>query len=188
MSISFQPAQTTQPQPPATGPDKNAPGQKPRNPADVLKQKQKERLQQKQTEIQKQIKMLHMAGKIAGKFVHALPVQDDPNKDPLYLFSQVRPLLDKLRMANVCINNETQLVTGQTRKNESLYCVYIRRQAKIIPDIINRIKMNLDQFEYIVWNEKAIEIYLWWTYVPPVQQQAPRTGPVAPGAPAPAKG
>jgi hypothetical protein len=163
--------------PQMTGPSKAAPGmkpQKPKNPAEVFKKKRD--LQKKQTEIQTQIRNLHMAGRILGKFVQAIPVQNDPNEDPIYLFSQIRPLLGKLRLANLCIDNKTQLMTGQSRGKDSSYCVFLRRTTQITSDIINRIKMNLNQFQYLVWSENAIEIYLWYPYVPPPQQQTPTTG------------
>jgi len=180
MSITFHnpigpapsPAMPSQKQPAKTSPGMK-PTQKPKNPAEVFKKKRD--LQKKQTEIQTQIRNLHMAGRILGKFVHAAPLQTNPNDDPVYLFDQIRPLLGKLRLANLCMDNKTQLVVGKNKGKDSLYCLFLRRTTQITPDIINRIKMNLNQFEYLLWSAEAIEIYLWWPYVPPVQQQAPTT-------------
>jgi hypothetical protein len=163
------------------GPEKSPmgkPSQKSQKPADRIRQQQRDRLQQQKSQIEKRLKTLHMAGSIVSRFVQAQP---NPNDDPNYLFGQIRPLLGKLQMANMCQNNKTKLMIGQTRKDESLYCVLLRRQAQITKDTIERLKRNDDQFEYIIWTAAGLEMYLWWTYVSPEQAAAPRTGPVPPG-------
>jgi hypothetical protein len=103
----------------------------------------------------------------------------DPNNDPADLYGQIRPLLSKMGLQNSVINNKTQLMIGQTEGKNSLYCVYLRRQESLTPDMISRIKRNESNFKEMKWTAEAISIYLWYPYV------AETTAPVAPPAGAP---
>lgn len=113
-----------------------------------------------------------MSKRVAFRSIEAA----DPNEDPDELYRQIRPLLTKMNLQNIIINNKTRLVMGQTQKTDSLYCVQIRRERQITSDTIERIKRNISNFNYMQWTDKAIEIYLWWPYKAP-EEKTPGTGP-----------
>jgi hypothetical protein len=165
------------------------PAQKPEKKMDPKEQeneRQRKRLQIQQKQIQKKIDTLktsiaqpirNLAGIIAA----------DPNDDPNELFSQVRPLLTKMGIANMSDPSKTELVTGKTQGTNSLYKVTLRRGAQLSSTEIDRIKRQEKALETIQWSAQAMEVFLWWPYKAPEEAPAPGTPPT-PGAPTPAPG
>jgi hypothetical protein len=107
------------------------------------------------------------------------PMALDPNDDPAELYKQVRPLLVKMGLSNLTDKGKLQLVEGMTQGLNSQYQVCLRRGAVIDKDIITRIKRNESYFEKIVWDSRAIQVFVWYPYKPP---EAAKT-PAAPGIP-----
>jgi hypothetical protein len=103
-------------------------------------------------------------------------------EDPDELFEQVRPLLVKMGLANMSDRTKTKLIPGQVKGKNSLYCILLRRNAVINADVIDHIKRNEDFLDSIVWNAKAIEVYVWYPYAPPATQEAAPAAP-RPGVP-----
>jgi hypothetical protein len=103
----------------------------------------------------------------------------DPNKDPQYLFQQVRPLLSKMNLANVADGSKTELIIGKIKKTDSLYQVTLRRQAIITEDHIERIKRLANNFESLQWSSQAIRVFVWYPYI----EKAQTLVPGAPGSP-----
>jgi hypothetical protein len=115
---------------------------------------------------------------VAGRVIQAQP-ETDPNDDPQELFKQVRPLLNKLALGALTEASKTELMIGQTKGKNSLYCIQLRRTTSITPDTIDRIKRNEDNFDSIRWSSKAMQLYLWWPYETPAETP----GAVPPPAP-----
>lgn len=129
--------------------------------------KQKERYDKRIKELKKTL-----ARNVISRFLSA---QDSPNDDPQYLWGQVRPTLGKMGIANICQNNKTQLVIGESDKDKSLYKVVIRRQSEIGPDTIDRIKRQSDSLKNIIWSNEGIVFYVWAPYISPTPE-APEEG------------
>jgi hypothetical protein len=109
----------------------------------------------------------------------AAPTALDPNDDPAELYKQVRPLLVKLGLSNFTDKGKLQLVEGMTQGPNSQYQVCLRRGAVIDKDIISRIKRNESFFEKIIWDSRAIQVFVWYPYKAPEVTKAP----VVPGIP-----
>ena len=152
---------------------------------DKIKQRKKEQLLKQKDNVDRQLKVMKLARQVVYRFTErraappAAPAVD-PNKDPQYLFQQVRPLLSKMNLANMTDPAKTQLETGKTNKaGDSLYRVTLRRTATITDDQIERIKRFESNFESIQWTSLAIIVYIWYPFVAKAQTEAPG----APGAP-----
>jgi hypothetical protein len=122
------------------------------------------------------------------KLAKSITAQPDPNADPGELFKQVRPLLVKMGIVNMVDRMKTRLEPGQTQKNNSLYCILLRRNAELLPDTIERLRRNNEFFRSIKWTSKALEVYVWYPYTAPATETpaAPKPGvppaatPIAP--------
>jgi hypothetical protein len=105
--------------------------------------------------------------------------QTNPNDDPQELFSQVLPVLRRMGINNMVDRNKTELVSGKTKGDDSLYKITLRRDAQITDDEINRLKREDDAFETLQWSNQAMEVYVWAPYRPPAEAETP----AEPGAP-----
>ena len=103
-------------------------------------------------------------------------------EDPMDLYKQIRPLLSKLQLSAAIQNDKIKLIPGEARKDDSLYCVTVRRKFMLTPDHIERLKRNIAFLNYIAWNQNGVELYLWYPYVAP-EQATPNPKPLAPGTP-----
>jgi hypothetical protein len=189
-SLTFNnPATPTGPKMPETAPGPRPIGkpekEKP-NFMDKINQRKKEQLLKQKENLDRQLKTMKLARQIAHKYtserIAAPPAAPavDPNKDPQYLFQQVRPLLSKMNLANMTDPSKTQIETGKTNKTgDSLYCITLRRAATITDDQIERIKRLETNFESIQWTSLAIVVYVWYPFTPKAQAITPG----APGAP-----
>lgn len=159
-------------------------------PDQERRQKEKSRLLLQKTDIERKLKLVKCARQIVKNYTltlkHAAPTAPavDPNKDPQYLFQQVRPLLSKMNLANVTDGSKTELVIGKTKGKDSLYQVTLRRPAVILEDHIERIKRLSKNFDSMQWSSQAIRVFVWYPYVAKAQTLAPG----APGAPSPVPG
>jgi hypothetical protein len=156
------------------------------NPDQERKRKEKERLLRQKNDIDRRLKMVKLARQVAHKHTERIAAPPpaapavDPNKDPQYLFQQVRPLLSKMNLANITDPAKTQLETGKTNKaGDSLYRITLRRAATITADQIERIKRLMSNFESMQWTSLAIVVYVWYPFVAKAQTLAPG----APGSP-----
>jgi len=104
--------------------------------------------------------------------------------DPAELFKQISPLLQKMGLQNMVDRSKSTLIPGQVSGNNSLYQLFLRKQAQITKIEIERIKRNEDYLNLIQWNSKAIEVQLWWPYIPPEQPGTPQAPGVTPAVPA----
>lgn len=91
---------------------------------------------------------------------------ENPNDDPIALFEQIRPILGIL--ASLCIDKETQIITGKTRggkKGDSLYFVILRRNVELdleLIDVIKRLKNKA--LDHMVWTKIGIQMFIWAPY------------------------
>lgn len=129
-------------------------------------QRRQQQLTQRQKQVNKNLKRIQRLSDVIRLAAYKL-AQDDPNNDPNDLYRQLRPLLTLMGLANIINRGKTKLELGQTQGKDSLYCVLIRRENSITPDIIARIRRNDKQFNYIKWNEEGLEVYLWYPYKAP---------------------
>jgi hypothetical protein len=164
-----------QPGAPSTPP--RAPEKKP-NPAELMKQKRREKLKTQEKQIQDKLKKLGPVQKqpltnilkaFAGRIIQA----QDPNNDPIALYAQVRPLMTKMRLHTITVPNKTELMIGRTQGKDSNYCILLRRQAEIDSVIIDNIKRNEKNLDKIVWHAAGIKVYVWWPYSPPAEEGTP---------------
>jgi len=164
---------------PAEKPAPGKPQDKPIPPNPQLKnlQRQKEMLDKKIQRLQPKRPLADSLRDAASKLAQ------NPSDDPQDLFRQVRPLLDKMRLANSVMNNKTELLPNKTNaKGMHEYVVTMRRESTIDGDNIERMRREKDSIDYIQWTAQGICLYLWFPYTQP---QAP-AGPTAPGmTPAP---
>jgi hypothetical protein len=159
MSITFNSPSSDSP-----GQSKPSKPEKKEDPASQAKQRQKEHLQKQQEQLQKKLERLSDS----LRRVATLILAQNPNDDPQYLFKQVRPLLSSMRLANIADAGKTELIVGKTDpKGNSLYQVLLRRTAEITPDIIDHIKREEKNLEYIKWSSNGMEACVWEKYVPP---------------------
>jgi len=162
-----------QPGSPSTPP--TAPEKKP-NPAELMKQKQREKLKTQEKQIQDKLKKLgpkqpltNILKAFASRIIQAV----DPNDDPIALYAQVRPLMVKMRLHNITVPNKTELVLGKTQAKNSNYCVLLRRQGEIDSILIDNIKRNEKNLDRIIWTAAGIKVYVWWPYNAPAEEGAP---------------
>jgi len=106
----------------------------------------------------------------------AAPVALDPNDDPAELYKQVRPLLTKMGLSNLTDRGKLQLVEGATLGKNSQYQVCLRRGAVIDKDVIARIKRNESFFEKMIWDSRAIQVFVWWPYQSLEETKTPTPG------------
>lgn len=158
-------------------PKKNNNNDDDKTPIDPFKQRQLDKINKQQEDLDRKKERFKkvLARKIVAKFLSA---EDNPNDDPQYLWGQVRPTLGKMGVANICQNNKTQLVIGESDKDMSLYRVPIRRQSEIDPDTINRIKRQSDSLKHIIWSNDGIIFYVWAPYISPVPETPNEEVPV----------
>jgi hypothetical protein len=150
------------------------------DPIQEQNERKRKRLQQQQDQIKQKLKQLPpqqqpkapMAGflrDIASKMVQSA----GPNDEPMALYAQIRPLINKLGMVTMVVPNKTQLMLGQTQGKNSNYCIQLRRTAEITPTIIDRIKREEKSLDRIMWDSAGIKMYVWWPYTPPAVEGAP---------------
>jgi len=139
-------------------------------PIDKRNKRKLEMLNKQKERYDKRIKQLKktLAKKVVSRYLLA---QDNPNDDPQYLWGQVRSTLSKMGIANICQNNKTQLVIGESQKDNSLYRIVIRRQSEINPDTIDRIKRHNDSLKSITWSNEGIIFYVWAPYISPTPEE-----------------
>jgi hypothetical protein len=147
------------------------------NPQEQAKERQRKHLEEQQQQIQKRLDTLKTTSISKPIRDLATRLAVDPELDPNELFRQIRPLLSKMGIANFSDASRTELVTGKTRKTDSMYKITMRRNAIISSDTIDRIKRNENNFESMQWSSQAIEIYLWYPYKPKEEAVAPGTPP-----------
>lgn len=97
--------------------------------------------------------------------------------DAQELFRQIRPLLSKLQIATMADGDKTELVEGKSQGKNSLYKVVLRRTAQLDDNVIERLKRNEENFESMQWSQQALEVYLWWPYTPPAEEQTEEGAP-----------
>lgn len=97
----------------------------------------------------------------------------DPNEDPSYVLDQVRPLLMKMKLYNmVDKGKDARIEVGDSNlpapagKEIRLYHVILKRLAEISLEQIENIKRNDKWFHKMVWTSQAMELYVWYEYVP----------------------
>jgi hypothetical protein len=117
-----------------------------------------------------------LAGRIRS--VIAQEPETDPNDDPQELYRQVLPLLQQMGLQNMVQRGKTRIITDQVQGNLRLYCITLRRDAKLTGDQIARLNRNVKKFSYIEWNQEAIQVYVWNPYETAVT--APAAMPAAP--------
>jgi hypothetical protein len=128
-------------------------------------QRKKEQLTQRQKQINKNLTRIHLSNVIRA---YALRIaQEDPNDDPNELYRQIRPLLTLMGLSNLINKQKTLLEIGQTQGKDSLYCVLLRRENALPPEIITRIYRNIKQLHSIQWDAQGMKIYIWYPYVAP---------------------
>ena len=110
--------------------------------------------------------------------VIAQPISEKPAE----IFEQVQPLMMKMGLANLSDRSKVQIIPGKSQGGNSLYSIMLRRNARIVPDTIDRIKRNSDYLNVIQWNAKAIEVQVWYPYKPP-EGAVPEVPAGAPPAP-----
>jgi hypothetical protein len=166
-------------QPGAPSTPSRAPEKKP-NPAELMKQKQLEKLKNQEKQIQDKLKRLGPVPKqkqpltnVLKAFIGRIIQAQDPNDDPIALYAQVRPLLVKMRLHNITVPNKTELMIGKTQAKNSNYCILLRRQGEIDSTIIDNIKRNEKNLDKIVWHSAGIKVYVWWPYNAPAEEGAP---------------
>ena len=105
--------------------------------------------------------------------------QANPNDDPMGLYAQISPILDKLGLRSTMVErNKTELVIGKTNvKKENMYKILLRRNATITTTTIAEINRSSKNFESIIWTSKGMEAYVWGPYAAPEEERVPDTGP-----------
>jgi len=97
--------------------------------------------------------------------------------EPQELFRQIRPLLTKLQITTMADAGKTELVEGKIEGENSLYKIVLRRNAQLDGNVIERLKRNEKNFSLIQWSTQALELYLWWPYTVPQEQQTEEAVP-----------
>lgn len=146
------------------------------NPAQKRQKRKIERIQKQKQQLDKKIHELKkiLAKKVISKYLSA---QNNPNDDPQYLWGQIRPTLGRMGINNICQNNKTQLVVGETEGDNSLYRILLRRQAQIDSDIIDRLRRQKDNLKYIIWSNDGIVVYVWAPYIAPAAEAPEEEAP-----------
>lgn len=152
----------------------NGPGEK---TEDRTPTPQEESLLKQKEQIDKRLQRLQK------KVVHAFVKmgQTNPNDDPMGLYAQISPILDKMGLKSTMIErNKTQLIIGKTNTDKNnMYKILLRRDAEITESTIADINRNQKNFESIVWTSKGMEAYVWGPYTSPVEENIPEgEGPV----------
>lgn len=134
-----------------------------KNPSDpniMRLERQKKTLSDKLERLKKNTKL---ACRVVTAFVEKTAALD-PNDDPQKLFSQVRPLLAKMGLANLTQANKTELIMGLTQGLNSQYKISLRRDTEIDTNILDRVKRNEKNFDRLVWTSESMCLYIWWPY------------------------
>lgn len=120
---------------------------------------------------------------LASYTIAADPIVDDP----MDLYRQIRPILNKLHIGSLLQSAETKLIPGQVQGKNSLYQLFFRRTSEITTDIIANLNRNRAFVNLLMWDQKGIIINLWYPYIPspknqPAEPQQPGV-PTQPGVP-----
>jgi len=107
-----------------------------------------------------------------------LAAEEDPNKDPMDLFSQIMPTLRLMKINNMADRGKTQMAVGATdKKGNHLYQVLLKRDSKIGPAEIDGIRRQHDVFDGLVWTSKGMIVQVWGEYVAPAGPAGPPAAP-----------
>lgn len=110
------------------------------------------------------LKELSKTQKEYEKVKKGLPFKLAQEPDTDELNRQLLPLLRRMGINNLIEDDETELIPGRTKGNNSLYKIVLRRTAKLNSDIVDRIERHNDNFENMKWTSNGLEVYLWWPY------------------------
>jgi hypothetical protein len=152
---------------------------KPDDPQQEMKNRERKRLQDQQKKIQQRLDILKASIARPIRDLVGIMAADDPNDNPNDLFSQIRPLLSKMGLANKADPSKTELVPGKTQGKNSLYKIVLRRNAQLKENEVDRIKREEKALESIQWSAESIDVYLWYPYKAPEVATPPGT----PGTP-----
>jgi hypothetical protein len=134
--------------------------------------RQKEQIEKRLERVQKQ----KQAGNVVRSFIKT--AQPNPNDDPIALFEQISPTLDKMGIKNDTDRRKVELVIGKSNaKKENMYKIPLRRTAEITPDTISKLNRNVDSLSAIIWTSKNMEAYVWGPYAPPAEEGVPEGEP-----------
>lgn len=172
MALIFTPGSKpiTKPNGPTTPAGKN-PADKPGTPE--KKDPQLESLQRQQEQLSKRIEQRTKAlapKKALSDHIRSIALAaDDPNDDPSGLYMGIRPTLSKMGLANIVERSATEIDPisigpGKMRQ----FKVMVRRNEKITKDTIDRIKRQEANYDYLIWTDKGICVYIWDQYEPTV--------------------
>lgn len=169
----------TQPGSPTTMPAKpgkvNKPGEKQeeRKPSP-----QEESLVRQKDQIDKRLQRLQK--NVVQAFIKK--AQDNPNADPMELYGQISPTLDKIGLESTMVErNKTQLVIGKTNaQKDNMYKILLRRNAELTASTAADINRSPKNFESIIWTSKGMEAFVWGPYAPPAEENVPE-GEATPG-------
>ncbi len=138
------------------------------SPQEVGLLRQKEQIEKRLERVQEQKR----AGNVVRSFIKT--AQPNPNDDPIALFEQISPTLDKMGIKNDADRRKTELVIGKSNaKKENMYKIPLRRTAEITPDTISKLNRNTDSLSAIIWTSKSMEAYVWGPYAPPAEEGVP---------------
>lgn len=131
--------------------------------------RQQEQINKRLERIQKQ----KQAGNVIRSFLKI--AQPNPNDNPMGLYAQISPTLNKLGLEATKIErNKTELVIGKTNaQKDNMYKILLRRTAEITGSTAADINRNTKSFESIIWTAKGMEAYVWGPYAPPAEEGVP---------------
>lgn len=117
------------------------------------------------------------------RLVHALEAPETSYK-PTELWAMVLPVLKKMKLSNLASSKKqmTKVHLDQARGTDRLYEIYLARDSIITPDVIERIKLNLNDFHSMKWDTQAIQVFVWGPYQEP-EAENPKQQALPPGSP-----
>lgn len=140
------------------------------SPQEVSLLRQKEQIDKRLERVQKQ----KQAGNVVRSFIKT--AQPNPNDDPIALFEQISPTLNKMGIKNDTDRGKVELVIGKSNaKKENMYKIPLRRTAEITSDTVSKLNRNADNLSAIIWTSKSMEVFVWGPYAPPAEEGVPES-------------